>query len=705
MVSPVEALAGSAGVEVLGLALVHFLWQGAIVGLVTAVGLHLLRGASPNLRYGVACLGLAVLVALPVVTALRVGSELPRAEPAAGTPNVTEMARIPGERAPSENLTDPTWGPGAAARSPSGETTSWWREHRGRLLPWLVLGWLAGVLALSLRHLGGWLHVRRRVLRRVRPMPEAWTIRFGRVRSRIGLSRAVRAVVAAGLETPVVVGWLRPTIVVPVGLLSGMPSAEVEAILAHELAHVKRFDYAVNLIQLVAETLFFFHPAVWWISSEIRRERERCCDEMAAAACGSRRTCARALARLAGVEGRVEGGALAASGRHLIERIRCLSDAGPPRTTTGGWMGALGVVFALTLVSAVAHGLASPAGSGSTGMLVPPIDTRGAGSSVSGPRPPVAEVAPDTGIIQTPAHLGSLRERWKWAVEDARRHDNAWIGWGLADVAGSAPVVSNSPGGPPHDDGPRLRSYLEGGVDGPLPRVVLLFGVTGSRPGVSWARLRELSMPTELGGWPLYWLGSPEDRESLDRLERLLEATPDPAVRKEMAAALSLHGDSGRAVPAVGRVLRRDPSELVRAEAVTWLERQPANSAARLLRATVAGDASPLVREEALSSLEDHPRPQIPTWLASFATGAPEARVRAQASEALGERGGSEAVPVLERLVSADAAREVREAALEALSDVRGAEAGAALRRLASDHRDPSVRARAREELADRATP
>ena len=103
------------------------------------------------------------------------------------------------------------------------------------------------------------------------------------------------------VAVPLVVGWLRPAILVPVAALSGLTALEMEAILAHELAHIRRHDYLVNLVQCLIETLMFHHPATWWISGVIRREREHCCDDIAVLACRDRVVYARALAAMEGL--------------------------------------------------------------------------------------------------------------------------------------------------------------------------------------------------------------------------------------------------------------------------------------------------------------------------------------------------------------------------------------------------------------------
>jgi uncharacterized protein (TIGR03435 family) len=125
-------------------------------------------------------------------------------------------------------------------------------------------------------------------------------------------------------EVPAVIGWLRPYILLPISALTGLGESELQAIIAHELAHVKRYDYLVNLLQNAIETLLFYHPAVWWLSGGIREERERCCDDLAVALCGDPILYAEALARLEEMRGIPEP-ALAATGGDLLARIRRLT--------------------------------------------------------------------------------------------------------------------------------------------------------------------------------------------------------------------------------------------------------------------------------------------------------------------------------------------------------------------------------------------
>ena len=164
-------------------------------------------------------------------------------------------------------------------------------ELRARVRPWLpavFAAWLLGVTVLFVRMYGGWWRARR-IVSRADSVPDAeWRSRVLRMANQLGVAAPVSFLQSAVVSVPVVIGWLRPAIVVPVSAFAGLTPEDLEAILAHELAHIRRADYLVNLLQNLAETLFFYHPAVWWVSRQVRLEREHCCDDIAAVSCGDR---------------------------------------------------------------------------------------------------------------------------------------------------------------------------------------------------------------------------------------------------------------------------------------------------------------------------------------------------------------------------------------------------------------------------------
>ena len=214
------------------------------------------------------------------------------------------------------------------------------RAHRSaaeisaaKVAPWLTPFWLAGVIAFQLHSLVSWVAARRMLRRGVCSVPDVWEARFVRLRERLRISTTVALLESCLADVPVVIGYLRPVVLVPVGMLAGMPAAQIDAILLHELAHVRRRDYLVNALQTVVEGFLFYHPAVWWISGVIRAERENCCDDLVVATSGDAREYAAALAALEQTRWAAHDAALAVTGGNLMKRIRrLLNPLDAPRT-------------------------------------------------------------------------------------------------------------------------------------------------------------------------------------------------------------------------------------------------------------------------------------------------------------------------------------------------------------------------------------
>ncbi|CAN5620214.1 hypothetical protein BH11ARM2_BH11ARM2_34970 [soil metagenome] len=283
----------------LGWTLVHFLWQGALVAAVLALALDLTAHASARVRYGLACVALGLLAVLPVVTFLALAPPVP-----VGIDVATASS---GAR----------WTVGEAIMaSPSPLAT-------------LVGLWAVGVAILSVRLAGTLLHVARWRRLHTRPAGPEWQDRVDRLARRFGIARPIGVLLSDRLEVPSAWGVLRPIIVLPASLLMAMPLNQVETILLHELAHIRRHDYLVNLLQTVVETVLFYHPAVWWVSSIVRREREHCCDDAVVAALGDPVPYARALLQLEERRLTLPRPTLSAKESHLMNRIARLTGTQP----------------------------------------------------------------------------------------------------------------------------------------------------------------------------------------------------------------------------------------------------------------------------------------------------------------------------------------------------------------------------------------
>ena len=318
--------------EAIGMALVHLLWQGALVAALLATALHLTSRA--NLRYALSCAALALLLALGVATAY-VSYETPvRILPITDVDTAIANGSIPA-------------GAAFAVSDPWLDVTAFVRLHSRTL----VLVWMAGVIVLAFRLGMSWRSAHRLAVRVASPAPAEWQVTVNRLAEAIGLRRAVRVLSTAAVEVPAVIGWLRPAILLPISTLGGLSPTQLEMILAHELAHIRRHDFFVNMLQSVVETLLFYHPAVWWISRQVRVEREHCCDDMAVTICGNPIQYARALTVLEQLRDRVPATAVAANGGSLFQRVRRLVTRNDGNTVMNGWTAAAAVVTLAAVVS------------------------------------------------------------------------------------------------------------------------------------------------------------------------------------------------------------------------------------------------------------------------------------------------------------------------------------------------------------------
>ncbi len=321
----------------LGWTLLHFLWQGAIVGVLFRLSLAIASNAGARTRYHIGLFHLALLAALPVVTFLWLLPETGRA--AASVATVAAPIVVGAE-------------PGVV------ETVADWRAFVDPYLPWTVLVWCLGVLLMTTRLLFEWRAVRRLTRLDVEPLSAEWRARVARLRERLNVHRAVVVLRSTRVAVPLVVGWLRPVILVPVSAFTGLTPWQLELILMHELAHVRRHDYIVNLLQVVVETLLFYHPVVRWVSRVVREERELCCDDLVVARSNDPLSYARALAELAGAQSTGLQTSVGSDGGKLVARIKRLVLAREPRRVSTHWsVGAMLAVFGMSI-----SGLLQPGG-------------------------------------------------------------------------------------------------------------------------------------------------------------------------------------------------------------------------------------------------------------------------------------------------------------------------------------------------------
>jgi beta-lactamase regulating signal transducer with metallopeptidase domain len=352
--SAIESLVRQPAAQAIGWALLYFVWQGALIGVLTAVALAVLRRSAADVRYVVSTIALSLMLTLPAVTA----AQLWRSTTGAEWSSSFEVARTRSASAAQAPHADKTVVPPGA---PVAKTS---RASQDRIramqieswLPVVVLVWVCGVVVLSLRLMSGWLWVQRMKSHGTAPAGPAWEVLAARLSRRLHIARSVRLLESTLVDVPTVIGWIKPVILLPASALSGLTPHQLEAILAHELAHIRRHDYLVNLLQTLVETLLFYHPAVWWLSRRIRAERENCCDDLAVSLSGDAYTYAKALADLEELRGAKGQLVLAASGGSLVHRVRRLLGAPTHAGRAPGWLAGTASVLVMFGIVAGAVG-------------------------------------------------------------------------------------------------------------------------------------------------------------------------------------------------------------------------------------------------------------------------------------------------------------------------------------------------------------
>ena len=354
-------------IETLGWSLIHFLWQGILIATISASLLGILKNASASLRYVVACLALLLMASSPATTiwilsidraatgrTATVDPEL-ASENSGSAGNgslVTSGFPAASTRQSPDELPDASIGsPLTATRNADSAAHTF--------APWLttlVTGWLFGVTAISLRLIFTLIRVSRLRTRETSLAPKILSERIEELARQLKVSRPIRLAQSALVEVPTVIGTLRPLILLPATAMTGLSVEQLDAILAHEIAHIRRHDYFINLVQTVIETLLFYHPAVWWLSGRIRQEREHCCDDVASDLCENPVRYAEALIRMEELRAPTGGLVMAATGGSLSLRVRRLLGQPSHESTSNWWIGGL---ISLLIVSALALTVAS----------------------------------------------------------------------------------------------------------------------------------------------------------------------------------------------------------------------------------------------------------------------------------------------------------------------------------------------------------
>jgi beta-lactamase regulating signal transducer with metallopeptidase domain/HEAT repeat protein len=663
-------------VQLVGWALLHSLWQGALIAALLGITLAVLRKAPAGWRHLACLVALLAMLAIPLFTSARMVEQAPGtsattpslsnditvdAPPATAGPETQQTSRVPDRSAPPE--------PVSLQR----------RFDVEAMFPWLVGFWLFGVLLLSLRVIGGYVRARTLVHTATEAVSADIAAAAGRIAGRLRVTAAVRVLVSARAQVPMVIGMIRPVVLMPASLLTGLTLQQVEAIIAHELAHVRRYDYAINLFQTIVETLFFFHPAVWWLSRRMRDEREQACDELAVSMCGGDPIFySRVLLTVEEWRSARISFAPAATGGSLALRIRKLIGEDDRKLDVGPrWFA--GVVTVAAALFATGSAVSDKAEAQSLEVVAEASNTQDTARA----RP--ASVTRFSGT-------GSLEDRWKWATETARnkKHDQFWIGYVVRGSSTSewlyvdrgSPVQAGDSWFSGHmrfsGDFNNLKfsgvslSGLVGDYSPNDHAIFLAFDASGRRTRLVRVRLANFVFPMHFNRWPLLWLDEVPGGESVRLLAGLRDEAATTEVMGDLPAAIGAHQDSRAVLPVLMRwVDDRSAPHDFRVEAVEALAYHGTpESLAMLTRLARSNEAEDL-RAEAVEALGELALPAAADSLLSLARTLNTERLRAEAVESLGDRKEPQVAAWLEEIARTGDPR-LRMEAIEAIADLPG---------------------------------
>ncbi|MBA3403426.1 MAG: HEAT repeat domain-containing protein, partial [Gemmatimonadaceae bacterium] len=541
-----------------------------------------------------------------------------------------------------------------------------------------------------------------------------------RVRSiarRIGVRNQIRVLESIRVNVPLVVGALRPVIVVPASLVTGLTPLQLDMLLAHELAHVRRHDFVVNLVQTVVETLLFYHPGARWLSERIRDERESCCDDIAVAACGSD-PASYTEALLVLEESRTAGFgfAAAATGGSLLRRARRLMGGTPPHVELGPrWIAGVITISAALLTGREATGSMIQAS------LTPsPVIRAGEPDTTRSERTrPDPSKAGPASVLRSPAG-GSLSDRWRWAEQQSRsmQRGTYWIGYLVAgDEAGKSRYYS--------DDIPvRIGrdSFFSGHMNlgkGDLSDFtfsgVPLAPIAGTHSQYSTAifllmndgamgrkidrvHVGSFGLPVYFAARPVIWLDSATDAESVNMIRSLTSRARTNDIRNDLVGAVGVHRSSSIVVPIlVGLLESGSEPDGARREAAEWLGKQRDPRSFGALSHAVRTDRSSEVREAAIEAFGHMESSSATDSLMAFATTIGSADQQRAAVDALGHRTDPRAIEYLTRIVQGRGESQLKSEAVEALANIPDGRGFTVVIDLARNDPSPDVRRQAVE--------
>lgn len=713
--------------EIVGWSLVHSLWVGMVISGLLFLLLRFVDERRASLRYGASCAALLILVGVPIGAACRMAPDAPAessrlAEPVDADTDIdfadAGAASSPGKSDRQQEAESVVLPAPDSWQSTEADQSSLLALRLRPLLPWMVLLWVIGVGILSARLLATWIRVQRLRTRGTAQVDAPYAAALDRILRRLAISRPVQLLQSTVVQVPAVIGWLSPVVLIPVTLLNGLTIAQLEAILAHELAHIRRHDYLINLIQVVIETLLFYHPAAWWISRQVRETREHCCDDLAVQVAGNPADYARAL--LALEESRVLALLPAATGGDLLSRVRRL--VAPPVShaeTFPRWVAAL-VGVAAVVVLGGGTGLAAKSNPAAASFEEPAVQV----PMFSRRNAPVSA---DT-VIKHPDPSAPLAQRWQWARDmgATNRYQAFWVGYSIdpmPGLKGSVFISRLERRGIVGSGGIDLRGRITnfGGFEnfsipgvplqplmgGRLDDVAMLFAFAvdaGGTPVLVRVHISSLSLPVDLEDRPVLWLGPATDEQSVPLVLSLYQDAPT-RLKEDLIAAVGIHGEDRLAVPPLVRWLNGDEPTDIRTEAAEWLGRHPDPEALRVLARVARNDRSGDVRREAAESVADVRLNEASDTLIVLARTLTDTEARQEAVEGLAERDDARSLAAAGRIARDDPSRDIRQEAVETLGEFSNGAGLPDLIQIIKSDPSSDIRQEAVETIAETAAP
>jgi uncharacterized protein YjbI with pentapeptide repeats/beta-lactamase regulating signal transducer with metallopeptidase domain len=280
-------------IEALGLTILHSLWQGALIAILLGIFMLATNKFTSGTRYILAVTASLFMIICPVYTFVK------NYNPGTKHKYTTALAESPESATVYEySITEAYENKIASDKNIFRLNPRQFKSYFYRHFPLIVTVWLLGILAFTLRFIGGLAYMQRLKNYRISKVSAEWQKKFQELCNRLNIKKTIKIYESALARVPMVIGIIKPVILLPVSAFTGLSPKQLESIIVHELAHIIRRDYLVNLLQSILEILFFYHPAVWWINGVIREERENCCDDIAIEKTGDSASYAKALANI-----------------------------------------------------------------------------------------------------------------------------------------------------------------------------------------------------------------------------------------------------------------------------------------------------------------------------------------------------------------------------------------------------------------------